>query len=135
MSFISQRLKLCEKTFDLDRFCSAFEMVGAEVFLKGSIFDHIVGGGEHGGRDCPDCLFGTVPGALAMELGLQITPFCARACPGTWKEGRLQPGGAFTHSRGMTLPGTLIVLGAQAAGPGDQMPGRRKPAHIGADLG
>jgi hypothetical protein len=53
-------------------FGAVVEVVCAEILVEGSIFEHVVSGGEDGSGDGADGLLGPTPGADAEVLGLEV---------------------------------------------------------------
>src|ERR1700722_3946938 len=62
---------------------AASEVAGAEIFVFNAVFEHVVGGGKHGGRDGQNGFLGAAPSAQAMELSLQIGVLNTHRSPGS----------------------------------------------------
>ena len=77
---------------------AAREVVGAEILVFGTIFEHVVSGGEHGGGNREDGFLGAAPGLQAQELGLKVGALDSDRGPGGSDEGGLEPRGALTHA-------------------------------------
>ena len=84
--------------------------------------------------DGTDGLPGAAPAAKPLELGVEVAVLLAHGRPGGLDEGGLQPGCALLQASGAALAGALVLAGAEA-GPGDQVTGGGKAAHVEADLG
>ena len=68
---------------------TAFEVIRAQVLIRGSVLQHVIDGGEHGSGNGYDCLLGAAPRSDAVELGLKVAALCARRGPGTLNQYRL----------------------------------------------
>ena len=117
------------------------EVIGTEVFIEGSALQHFIDGSEDRSGDGANGLFGAAAGAQAMELSLEVTGLFAGGGRGALDKGGFEPGCAPAFARaGFCASGWsaayrhLVAAGAQA-GPGDQVPGGWKAAHIAADFG
>src|SRR6516162_4870830 len=77
--------------------------------------------------------FFTASGAQPHELRVEVGGLSARSGPAALNERGLQPGGTRAQAGRAALASALVVARAQP-GPGAQVRGRGKPAHVGADL-
>jgi hypothetical protein len=127
-------LQAADKPEDVLAFSPVVEVIGAQVVVEGSAFEHVIGGGEDRGSDGADGFFGAATGSQAMELGLQVALLCSDGSPGALDESCLQPGRAFAHAGGPALAGALVVPGTEP-GPGNEVAFGREPTHVETDLG
>src|SRR5579883_3022134 len=73
---------------------AAGEVSGTEIFVLNAVFQHVIGGSEHGGCDSQDGFLGPAPRAQAVELGLQVRVLGAHCRPsGADQGGRHEPMG------------------------------------------
>src|ERR1700730_17399770 len=107
---------------------------GTSCWARVTADQHVVDAGQDRGGERAERLFGAAAGAQAVELGLEIAGLLAGGGRGALHEGGLEPRGPLAHPSRSALAGALVVFRAQA-GPGDQVPGGRKAAHVAADFG
>jgi hypothetical protein len=113
---------------------TAVEMVGTEILIDSSVFEHVVEGGEDGGGDGTDRFLRPAAAAQAQVLSLVVASLFVFGCVGTLNDGRLKPLRTFAKSVRSALPGALVVARAHAS-PGQQMSRGGKAAHVGANFG
>jgi hypothetical protein len=80
------------------------EMMGAEVSMIGSVFEHVVDRSQHSGGDGADGRLRAPPGFQSMELGFVIAVFLFAGCPGALDQQGLQPGAPFRRREDLRLP-------------------------------
>src|SRR6266851_6834114 len=131
---VSKVTESAEKTLGVALLGPLIEVGGAEVLVLGTVFEHVVGGGEDGCGHGADRLLGAAPGAQAVELGVEVAVLLFRAGPGALHQQGLEPGSALAHAVGSALASALVVARAQA-GPGDEMAAGGEAAHVHSDLG
>src|SRR5271165_4477921 len=95
------------------------EVAGTEVLVLDAVFEHVVGGGEHGRSDGQDGFFGAAPCAQAVELSLQVRLFDAHRSPSSADQRGLEPRGTLAHAGGAAFAGAFVAAGAKS-GPGAQ---------------
>src|ERR1700694_1087891 len=113
---------------------AAVEMIGTEILIYSSVFEHVVHCRENGGGDGADRLLWPAAALQAQILGLQIAPLFVLGRPAALDERGLEPLRAFAQTARSAFPGTLVVARTQA-GPGQQMSHSGEAAHVEADLG
>src|SRR5260370_41833813 len=111
----------------------ALEVVAAEVLIHRAVLEHVVDGGKDGGDDGHDRLLGAAPGFDTVELGLQVAVFLFYRRPAALYQRGLKPISALTLTIGSPFASALAIARTYAS-PGDEMWGRREPAHVDADL-
>jgi hypothetical protein len=85
------------------------EVIGPQILVFDTVFEHVPDGGEHGGGDREDGFLGATPAAQTQELGLQVAVFHPHRGPGRSDERGFQPRGAFASAGGTALAGTLVI--------------------------
>src|SRR5215212_8544493 len=95
---------------------------------------HVVDRRQHGGRHGHNRLAGPPTRFEPLKQRMQVASLDARRTPGALHQDSLEPGSAGPEPGGAALARTLVVLRAQP-GPGDQVSGPGKAAHVHADLG
>src|SRR6266446_9468783 len=113
---------------------TAVEMVGTEILVDGSVFEHVVDGGENGGGDGTDGFLWPAAAAKAQVLSLVIASLFVFGRLSTLNHGRLEPLRTFAKPVRASSPGALVVAWTQAS-PGQQMSRGSEAAHVGASLG
>src|SRR5262245_49042545 len=71
-----------DETADLAALGAAVEVVGAEVVIERSMFEHVVDGRENGGGDRANRFLRSTAGFEAQELRLQVAALFANRGPG-----------------------------------------------------
>ena len=99
------------------------EVKRTEVAVVDAVAEHVVGGGEHGGRDGEGRLLGATAGFEAEKLGTEIAVALASGGPGGGDEGSFEPVRALAYTGGASFAGALIVAWAEAC-PRHEMAGR-----------
>jgi hypothetical protein len=97
-----------------------------EVAVFDTVFQDMIGGGQHGGSHCENRLLGAASGFQTQELRVQVRAFDAYRGPGGCDQCSLEPSGA-------TFAGTLVVAGTEGC-PGQQVCSAGKARHVDADL-
>src|ERR1700693_4342588 len=108
-------------------------MVGAEIVMFGSVFQHMIDRGEHRCGDGTDGDLWAALAAQAVELCLVVAVFFPAGSPRTLDEHGLEPGIALAQTRGFALAGALVLAGAQS-GPGEQVTSGWEATHVEADF-
>src|ERR1700724_1525947 len=108
-------------------------MSGPAVLVECAVFEHMIGRREDGGGNGPDRFLRPASSAQPHELRVEVGGLSACRGPSALDEYGLQPRGTGAQAGRAALAGAFVVARAQA-GPGAQMRGRGKPAHVGADL-
>ena len=106
----------------------------AEVVVLDAVFEDVVDGGED---RCGNGADGFLRSTLALqpeELGSVVAVFLALGGPGALHQHGLEPGGSLAQARRFALAGAFVLPRTQP-GPGDEVPGGWKAAHVAADLG
>ena len=101
------------------------EVVGAEVPIESSVFQHVVDGSEKGSSDGADGLLWSAASAQTMELSFEVAFLLAARRPGTLHERGVKPRCTFAQAGRSALAGTLVVAGNEAR-PGQEMAGGRE---------
>src|ERR1051326_7402502 len=109
------------------------EVIGTEIAVGSAVLQHMVDGGEDRGGNGADGLLWSAPALQAEKLGPVIAALRPLGGPSALDEHRLEPRGAFAQFGRLSLAGALVLAGTQSR-PGDEVPGRREPAHVAADL-
>src|SRR5438034_3430874 len=107
---------------------------GAEVAVFGAVLEDVIDGGED---RCGDGADGFLRSTLALqpeELGSVVAVFLALGGPGALHQHGLEPGGSLAQARRFALAGAFVLPRTQP-GPGDEVPGGWKAAHVAANLG
>src|SRR3989442_15686626 len=99
---------------------AAIEVAGTEVTVVDVVFEHVVGGGQHGGGDGEDGLLGASPALDSQELSPEVGVLFPGGRPRGLHERGLQPGITRPRAIREALAGALVEPGAEAR-PGDEM--------------
>src|SRR5439155_18473042 len=108
-------------------------MSGPEVLVECAVFEHVIGRREDRGGNGADRFLRPASSAQPYDLRVEVGGLGARSSPSALDEHGLQPRGTHAQAGRAALAGAFVVARAQA-GPGAQMRGGGKPAHVGADL-
>src|SRR5882724_4061185 len=106
----------------------------AEVMVFDAVFEDMVDGGEDRCGNGADSFLRPTLALQPEELGPVVAVFLALGGPGALHQHGLEPGGSLAQARRFALAGAFVVPRTQP-GPGDEVPGGWKAAHIAADLG
>src|SRR5215212_11736576 len=112
----------------------ALKVIGPKIVIRRPAFQHVVNRRQHGGRHGHNRLAGAPARFEPLEQRMQVASLDARRTPGALHQDSLEPGSAGPEPGGAALARTLVVLRAQP-GPGDQVSGTGKAAHVQPDLG
>src|SRR6202035_68603 len=93
---------------------AAVEMIGTEILIYSSVFEHVVRCRENGGGDGAGPLLWPAFPLQAQILGLQIAPLFVLGRPASLDERGLEPLRAFAQSARSACPSTLVVVPPQA---------------------
>ena len=93
---------------------AAGEVSGAQVSVLDPVFEHLVGGGEHGGGDREGGFLGSATCAQAVELTLQIRVLNAHGCPGCGNHGGLEPRSTLAYAGRAPFADAFVVARTEA---------------------
>src|SRR6266702_5205779 len=114
LDFESEVFQAVDQAQSLFVFGAVVEVACAEILVKGSVFEHVVGSSENRSSDRADGFLCPAAGAYSQILGLEITTFGAAGAPCALNQCRLEPGRAFLHARGTAFARALVVFGAES---------------------
>src|SRR6266566_3064820 len=106
----------------------------AEVVVLDAVFEDVVDGGEDRCGNGADGFLRSTLGLQPEELGSVVAVFLALGGPCALHQHGLEPGGSLAQARRFALAGAFVLPRTQP-GPGDEVPGSWKAAHVAADLG
>jgi hypothetical protein len=107
---------------------------GAEVLIESAVCEDVEGGGEDGGGDGYDGLFGSAAVPQPKEEGAVVALFHAHGGPGGLDQHGLEPGSALANPGALPLACALLEPGTKPR-PRDEVRGARKLLHVDANLG
>jgi hypothetical protein len=113
---------------------SALKVIGPKIAIRRPALQHVVDRRQHGGRDRHDGFAGAPARFEPLEQRMQVAGLDPHRTPGALHQDSLEPWSAWPESIGAPLARTLVVLRAQP-GPGDQVSGTGKAAHVQPNLG
>ena len=112
----------------------ALEVIGSKIVVRRPTFEHVVDRRQHGGRHGHNRLAGAPARFEPLEQRMQVAGLDPHRTPGALHENSFEPWRARPESIGAPLARTLVILRAQP-GPGDQVRGTGKAAHVQPNLG
>src|SRR4051812_43137325 len=130
---VSEAFELVDEAAGLAFGVAALVVVAAEVTVGLAGGEHVPVGDQDRVLDGADRAAVADPGLEPSVLGLEVAALGAGGGQCGFFERDGQPLGALAAPAGAALAGGLVVAGA-APGPGGEMPGAGKAAHVGADL-
>src|SRR3954454_20822091 len=116
------------------RSLGALEVIGPKIVIRRPALQHVADRRQHGGRDRHNRLAGAPTRFEPLKQRMRVAGLDPRRTPGALHQDSLEPGSAGPEPGGAALARTLVVLRAQP-GPGDQVSGPGKAAHVQPNLG
>src|SRR5215216_2411359 len=116
------------------RSLGALKVIGPKIVIRRPAPQHVVDRRQHGRRHCDHRLAGAPARFEPLKQRMQVAGLDPHRTPGALHQDSLEPWSAWPESMGAPLARTLVVLRAQP-GPGDQVSGTGKAAHVQPNLG